>query len=83
MKRLLDMAPEDRPREKLARKVAGALSDREFLAILFGKETKDIDLLPLADRMLKVGQAVMISPLRKDRQRGESFGHPCYRAHHI
>ncbi len=54
MKRLLDMAPEDRPREKLARKGAGALSDRELLAILLGKGTKDIDLLTLADRMLKV-----------------------------
>ena len=44
----------DRPREKLLRKGARALSDQELLAILLGKGTSAIDVMTLAGKLAKV-----------------------------
>jgi DNA repair protein RadC len=50
-----DQIPEqDRPREKLLRKGASALSDQELLAILLGKGTPGMDVMTLAGKLAKV-----------------------------
>ncbi|MDZ7583032.1 MAG: DNA repair protein RadC [Deltaproteobacteria bacterium] len=48
------MPEQDRPREKLLRKGAAALSDQELLAVLIGKGTHDIDVMTLAGKLSKV-----------------------------
>ena len=45
---------EDRPREKLLRKGAPALSDQELLAILLGKGTPGMDVMTLAGKLARV-----------------------------
>lgn len=54
MKKIKDLPPKDRPREKLLRKGAGALSDREILAIILGRGTKKNDVRSLARKLLKI-----------------------------
>ncbi len=55
MSKTIDQIPEaDRPREKLLRKGAPALSDQELLAILLGKGTPAIDVMTLAEKLAKV-----------------------------
>ncbi len=55
MSKPIDQIPEaDRPREKLLRKGAPALSDQELLAILLGKGTAAIDVMTLAAKLAKV-----------------------------
>src|SRR5439155_5837849 len=55
MSRLLNQIPEhDRPREKLLAKGAAALKDHELLAILLGKGTAKIDVMTLAQNLVKV-----------------------------
>ncbi|ETZ20186.1 UPF0758 domain-containing protein [Pedobacter sp. V48] len=46
------LAPEDRPRERLAASGPGALSDTELLAILIGSGTPSESALALAERIL-------------------------------
>ena len=53
-KRIDQIPAADRPREKLLRKGAPALSDQELLAILLGKGTSAIDVMTLAGRLAKV-----------------------------
>ena len=51
----IDEMPEgDRPREKLLRKGAAALSDRELLAILLGKGTPRMDVMTLAGKLARL-----------------------------
>ncbi len=52
-KHIKDIPEEDRPREKLLRKGAGALSDQELLAVLLGKGTPGMDVLELASKLAK------------------------------
>ncbi len=47
-KTIHDIPEADRPREKLLRKGAAALSDQELLAVLLGKGTTKIDVMTLA-----------------------------------
>jgi DNA repair protein RadC len=55
MNKPIDQIPEaDRPREKLLRKGAPALSDKELLAILLGKGSTAIDVMTLAGKLAKV-----------------------------
>jgi DNA repair protein RadC len=55
MSKRIDQIPEaDRPREKLLRKGAKALSDQELLAILLGKGTSRIDVMTLAQKLARV-----------------------------
>ncbi len=49
-----DLPEHDRPREKLLRKGAAALSDQELLAVLLGKGTRDMDVMKLASKLAKV-----------------------------
>jgi DNA repair protein RadC len=55
MSRTIHDIPEaDRPREKLLRKGAAALSDPELLAVLLGKGTTKIDVMTLAKKLTTV-----------------------------
>ncbi len=52
--RMSDIPEQDRPREKLLRKGAAALSDQELLAVLLGKGTQAMDVMKLAGKLAKV-----------------------------
>ena len=55
MSTTIDEMPEgDRPREKLLRKGAAALSDRELLAVLLGKGTPGMDVMTLAGKLARL-----------------------------
>ena len=55
MSKALDQIPEgDRPREKLLRKGAPALSDQELLAVLLGSGTPSVDVMTLAGKLSKI-----------------------------
>jgi len=47
-----EVAPHDRPREKLARLGAAALGDNELLALVLGSGSRQIDALALANRLI-------------------------------
>jgi DNA repair protein RadC len=49
-----DIPIEDRPREKLLRQGAAALSDQELLAVLLGKGTPGMDVMQLAAKLARV-----------------------------
>ena len=53
-KTIHDIPEADRPREKLLRKGAAALSDQELLAVLIGKGTPGMDVLTLAAKLARV-----------------------------
>ena len=48
-----ELAPHDRPREKLARLGAGGLGDNELLALVLGSGSRELDALNLANRLLE------------------------------
>jgi len=52
---VLDLPAEDRPRERLARHGAGALSNRELLAIVLGTGTRRASSLEVATSLLESG----------------------------
>lgn len=52
--RISDIPVQDRPREKLLRKGAAALSDQELLAVLLGKGTPGMDVMKLAAELARV-----------------------------
>ncbi len=47
-----DVAPHDRPREKLERLGAGGLGDNELLAVVLGSGSRECDALALANRII-------------------------------
>lgn len=53
-KTIQQMPEADRPREKLLRKGAPALSDRELLAVLLGKGTPAMDVMTLAGKLARL-----------------------------
>jgi DNA repair protein RadC len=53
-KKINDIPEQDRPREKLLRKGAAALSDQELLAVLLGKGTAGMDVMTLASKLARV-----------------------------
>lgn len=53
-KSINDIPTHDRPREKLLRKGAAALSDQELLAVLLGKGTPGMDVMTLAGKLARV-----------------------------
>ena len=53
-KTIQDMPAADRPREKLLRKGAAALSDQELLAVLLGKGTPGMDVMTLAAKLARL-----------------------------
>lgn len=54
IKRIKDIPAQDRPREKLLRNGAAALSDQELLAILLGKGTPGLDVMGLSKKLARV-----------------------------
>ncbi len=52
-KSINDIPEHDRPREKLLRKGAAALSDQELLAVLLGKGTPGMDVMTLAGKLAR------------------------------
>ena len=48
-----DVAPHDRPREKLARLGVSGLGDNELIALVVGSGSRDLDALALANRLLQ------------------------------
>jgi DNA repair protein RadC len=54
-RRLLDLPAEDRPRERLLRHGAGALSNRELLAVVLGTGTRGSSALDVASALLGSG----------------------------
>jgi DNA repair protein RadC len=54
-RRLRDLPPEERPRERLARQGPGALSHRELLALILGTGAGGLSALDLAERLLAGG----------------------------
>src|SRR5688572_23153667 len=55
MSKSIDEIPEeDRPREKLLRKGASALSDQELLAVLLGSGAPGMDVMTLASKLARV-----------------------------
>jgi len=54
-RRVLDLPSEDRPRERLARHGAGALSNRELLAVVLGTGTRRASALDVAASLLQSG----------------------------
>ena len=53
-KKINDIPEKDRPREKLLRKGAAALSDQELMAVLLGKGTPGMDVMTLAGKLARV-----------------------------
>jgi DNA repair protein RadC len=54
-RRVLDLPSEDRPRERLARHGAAALSNRELLAVVLGTGTRRASALDVAASLLESG----------------------------
>ena len=52
-----DLAPHDRPREKLARIGASQLGDNELLALIVGAGTRVKDAIGIANTVLQIGRA--------------------------
>jgi DNA repair protein RadC len=53
-KRIGQIPKHDRPREKLVTKGANALNDQELLAVLLGKGTARMDVMTLANNLVRV-----------------------------
>ena len=53
-KSIRDIPEADRPREKLLRKGAAALSDQELIAVLIGKGTPGMDVMTLASKLARL-----------------------------
>ena len=66
-KKISQIPPHDRPREKMIAKGAAALSDQELIAVLLGKGTPQMDVMTLAARVARVvdekGLAVRVEDL--------------------
>jgi DNA repair protein RadC len=73
-KRLKDIPEQDRPREKLLRKGAAALSDQELLAVLLGKGTPGMDVMELAAKLAKVIDEKGLSVRAEDLRGFEGMG---------
>jgi DNA repair protein RadC len=70
-----DVAPHDRPREKLGRLGAQGLGDNELLAVVIGTGSRDGDALELANRVLeRAGGVHGLTRLGIDRLRAVELG---------
>ena len=71
---MIGLAPQDRPREKLAEQGKAALGDNELLAVLLGLGAPGITSLDLANRLLAdlggLRGLARVSPVELSRRRG-------------
>ena len=74
MKKIADIPKLDRPREKLQKKGAEALSDLELMAILVGKGTAGHDVMSVAKRILKTLDSGDEKPSLEELQKIEGVG---------
>jgi DNA repair protein RadC len=72
--RIRDIPEADRPREKLLRKGAAALSDQELLAVLLGKGAPGMDVMKLAAKLAKVIDAKGLSVQADDLREFDGVG---------
>ena len=73
-KRIADLPKHDRPREKMQRKGAAALTDVELVAILLGFGIKGHDVMTVAKRIVRMVDAHHGRPDLDDLQRLEGVG---------
>ncbi|MDZ7832140.1 MAG: DNA repair protein RadC [Desulfobacterales bacterium] len=73
-KRIADLPVNDRPREKIHTKGAGALSDEELVAVLLGFGTQGHDVMTIARRIVKLVDDHQGRPALADFQRLEGVG---------
>jgi len=73
-KKISDIPVADRPREKLQKKGAEALSDLELMAILVGKGTEGHDVMSVAKGILKILDSSNEKPNLKELQKIEGVG---------
>jgi DNA repair protein RadC len=73
-RRLSDLPREERPRERLARLGAPALSSRELLTVLLGTGARGTSALDLADSLLGCGLHALASRSVQDLQRTRGLG---------
>jgi DNA repair protein RadC len=73
-KRISAIPAEDRPREKLLRKGAAALSDQELLAVLLGKGAPGMDVMKLSAKLAKVIDEKGLSVRAEDLRAFEGVG---------
>ena len=73
-KRIADLPKHDRPREKMQRKGAAALTDVELVAILLGFGIKGHDVMTVAKRIVRLVDAHHGRPDLDDLQRLEGVG---------
>ena len=65
-----EVAPYDRPREKLERLGAGGLGDNELIAVLIGSGSRDLDALGVANELIeRVGGVHALTKLGLDHLR--------------
>lgn len=75
MSKRIDQLPEsDRPREKLLRNGAQALSDKELLAILIGKGTAGMDVMTLAGNLARLIDEKGLTVKAEDLAQFEGIG---------
>jgi DNA repair protein RadC len=72
--RLKDLPPEERPRERLARHGASALSSRELLAPLVGTGSRGASALDLAEGVLGTGLHELASRSLGELERARGLG---------
>src|ERR1019366_3355973 len=75
MSKTIEQIPEaDRPREKLLKKGARALSDQELLAVLLGKGTAKMDVMTLASELARVIDDKGLEVRAEDLTKSEGVG---------
>jgi DNA repair protein RadC len=75
MPKPIDQIPkQDRPREKLLAKGAGALSDQELLAVLLGKGTPQMDVMTLSAKVARIMDEKGLKVRTEDLTRLEGVG---------
>jgi len=74
MKKMRDMLPADRPREKLAAKGPAVLSDTELVEAIIGRGTANRDVRAIAKDICNTIRAKWTMPLYKDLQDIEGVG---------
>ena len=75
MPKPIDQIPkQDRPREKLLAKGAGALSDQELLAVLLGKGTPQMDVMTLSAKVARIMDEKGLNIEIEDLTRFEGVG---------
>jgi DNA repair protein RadC len=74
IRRVCDLPPEERPRERLARHGAAALANRELLALLVGTGSRAASALDVAEKLLGTGLRGLAGRSLSDVEREHGLG---------